>query len=176
MCVGLDPSGRGADCANETKRLCFTCNDDQTAKNVRKWFEGLEIAPHEWYATNLVMHGISGRNQARGTLFEKAVSCCSGVLAEQLEIVKPMLVIAFGKRVAEALYDHVRHFGNAHPSICWRTLRDLPKPLSWGRGRWIAPLPHPGYWGTKNSGGPPEQEKRWRRIGRWLQARRNSRP
>lgn len=163
LAIGLDPSGRGSGAATETKRLCFICNKDQSAKNVKEFFKELDIPTEKWYASNIVMHGIEGDNSK--TNFNLIKNKCIKILLTQIEFLKPKLIIGFGKEVGDTLYQQYKLDINKD-WINWVK----SDPIKIKDGLYIKIIPHPGQLGTNNIGGKEEQKKIWNNLGVWIKS------
>lgn len=109
--VAQDPGGASP---GETRRLCFVCNSDRTALNSRALWEaavacghygahgGIYLRGH--YVANAAMHGPrQGTPLRTSRRLEQARERCQGVLAEQIEMLRPRVVIACGVPAAESL-------------------------------------------------------------------------
>lgn len=162
LAIGKDPSGRGSDAATKTKRLCFICNKDQSAQNVTEFFKELDIPLEKWYASNIVMHGIDGKNSKTNNLIKNK---CIKIVLTQIEFLKPKLIIGFGKEVGDKLYQQYKLDINKD----WKNWVKSD-PIKIKDGLYIKIIPHPGQLGTNNIGGKEKQKKIWNNLGVWIKS------
>lgn len=106
-----DPAGTTP---QDTGTLCFVCNSenpsDRTAQNAfALWNAAVALGAdsgeeylgaHYW--TNAMLHGSSGSSASAA---EEARRSCSGVLRDQLEALRPNVIIANGEDAAKSLLE-----------------------------------------------------------------------
>ena len=79
--------------AAHTGKLCPICNDDKTAKLMKKFFLLSKIKNEKVYWSNTVLHGFKFRNEAPGSLAKR---CCRTILEEMIRYIKPRAILAIG--------------------------------------------------------------------------------
>jgi hypothetical protein len=112
--IAQDPAGSSP---GETGRLCFVCNSpnrtDMTARNARElWEAAVSCGPYNrdggghlrhHFVTNAIMHGPHKGVPASDADRKRARVRCSSVLAGQIEMLRPKVVIACGVYAANSL-------------------------------------------------------------------------
>lgn len=84
--------------------VCCFCHHDQTAFNLRYFIEHHKIDSKQVYITNAALHGSKSEGETHN---------CSKILEEQINIIKPNIIVVFG--------------GDAHKSLSVALKNKLPQ-------------------------------------------------
>ncbi|MCF8461408.1 MAG: uracil-DNA glycosylase family protein [Flavobacteriales bacterium] len=118
-----------------------------------------ELPSQSFFLTNAALCIRKGK--AQGGLNEEWLFNCRSYLKEQIDIIKPKVIIALGQKTFYAVLGALELERNA--SIKFQKLVD--EGARTHEGMQILPVFHPGGLGIRNSGGKDAQKALWREIG-----------